>query len=70
MKDEFRTLLRCDALAPIFWPEKTALGAIDVDKRTATFAANQVSLHLVCCEGLWKMWELVGTVEAFRNSRP
>uniref|UniRef100_A0A0M3HXW3 DUF5703_N domain-containing protein n=1 Tax=Ascaris lumbricoides TaxID=6252 RepID=A0A0M3HXW3_ASCLU len=40
-KSEFRTALRCGSSAPIVWPDKGALGTINLEKRTAVIARNQ-----------------------------
>uniref|UniRef100_A0A915A2S3 Uncharacterized protein n=1 Tax=Parascaris univalens TaxID=6257 RepID=A0A915A2S3_PARUN len=40
-KSEFCTALRCGSSAPIVWPDKGALGTINLEKRTAVIARNQ-----------------------------
>uniref|UniRef100_A0A914ZXT4 Uncharacterized protein n=2 Tax=Parascaris univalens TaxID=6257 RepID=A0A914ZXT4_PARUN len=42
-KSEFCTALRCGSSAPIVWPDKGALGTINLEKRTAVIARNQTT---------------------------
>lgn len=43
--NESRVPVHCGTSAAIVWPEKGTLGTLDLEKRTATVAFNQVSTY-------------------------